>query len=183
MNPIDEYFMAKTADWKDALQHGAISVGAGLALAGAPVIASHLYNSAMKNSRYNAMLENSSDDVRQFHEQNPKKAKMMFDSLHRMSPEFAADPLVASAYMHQMVGNPEGAGKHVVEARRESMKQPDQGVLSRAMQSMAPSVGKDLASNALKPSDPYSGLAQTVHGLELEKKLDELAPQWQKHSP
>jgi hypothetical protein len=148
MNPIDEYLMAKTADeggWKAGLRNAAITTGAGLAVAGAPVAAKAIYNAVAKRSRFNNMLANN-EDLQAMHATNPAQFQLMFNSLHNMAPEYAADPLVAGAHMRKMMSNPAGAGLTLTEARSGAMKQPEQDSVTKALQGMAPNVAKDFAA-------------------------------------
>ena len=153
MNPVDEYFMTKAAaegGWGQALRNAAVHTGAGLALAGAPILASKAYNAIAKGSRFNNMLENN-EDLQAMHQQDPKRFSLMFDSLHNMSPTFASDPLVAGSYMRKMMANPANAGGVLVDARNQT-KPSDPGALVRSMQGMAPSVAKDIAATSGKAS-------------------------------
>jgi hypothetical protein len=181
MNPVDEYLMTKTAatgqagNWKPALRNAAIQAGVGLAAAGLPIAASRVYNAVNKGSRFRSMMEHN-EDLGAFAEQDPKRFAQFYDSLHKMSPEFASDPVVAGTYMRQMMSNPSGAGKVLVEARG-SMKAPPQSPFASTVSNVGQAAGKALAegmSRAPAAADPFAEQRQRVQGLELSQKEQEL---------
>lgn len=177
MNPVDEYFMAKQAmqkvadddkggkgggvgGWKQGLQQAAIHGGVGLALAGAPILASKVYHAAVKNSRYNNMLS-ANEDLQSLRDKpeeqggmGRKKFDMAFHSLHNMAPEFAADPLVAGHYMRQIANSPtEGIGGQLISARSQYLQNGgrDPARFSQSLAGMASPIASNLAATAMKP--------------------------------
>lgn len=146
-NPVDEYLdfvkEAAPSDLKPALRNAAVNVGTGLAIAGVPLLAAAGYNRAMRGSRMKSMMkfDPGLEDIRQ---QDPERFSQYFNSLHSMSPAYAADPVVASTYMRQMANYPSGAGKVLVEAR-SGMKPSPSGPLTDALQKMAPGVAKGVS--------------------------------------
>lgn len=134
INPVDEYLLLKEAangvatatsgnSWGPALRNAAIQGGVGLAVAAAPFAANAVYNAVAKRGRYNQMLEHN-EDLHAMREEDPKRFNQFYSSLHSMSPEFAGDPIVAGTYMRQMMANPSGAGKVLVEARSGAKNLP-----------------------------------------------------------
>lgn len=172
-NPVDEYLeLTKQADdggWKKRVGDAAIQTGVGLAVAGLPIAATKIYQAATKNRNFNKMLEHN-EDLHAMREQNPKGFNTFYNSLHRMNPEFAADPVVSGTYMRQMLGNPAGAGKTLVEARGE---RAGSGPLQDVFSKMAPGVGKSMTES--KEQDPLADQRKRVQGLELEAKERDLA--------
>ncbi len=149
MNPLDLYLLSKHADapqaggWGPTLRNAAIQTGVGLAVAGAPLAASHVYNAVTKRHHFNKMMEHN-EDLQAYHAQDPARFNQLFTSLHGMNPEFAADPIVAGSYMRQMAAHPAGAGKALVEARGAAKALPTHP-LSDVMKGMAPTMGKAIA--------------------------------------
>lgn len=181
MNPVDEYLMTKTAadgqpsNWKPALRNAAVHAGVGLAAAGLPIVAAKAYNAVNKGSRFRGMMEHN-EDLHALSEQDPQRFAQFYDSLHRMSPEFASDPIVAGTYMRQMLSNPSGAGKVLVEARgntKASPQSPFAATLSNVGQSASKAITEGL-SRAPAAADPFAEQRQRVQGLELGQKEHEL---------
>lgn len=103
------------------------AVGAGAAALGAGAIAAvgggvHMIYDAVTKARdfKNMLAEN--EDVAQMHAENPRAVNRMFSSLRTFAPEFTADPMVAGAYVRQMVDSPNGAPGFIsgaIDSRRK----------------------------------------------------------------
>jgi hypothetical protein len=181
MNPLDDYFMAKEAadapsggNWGPALRNAAVMTGAGLATAALPIAAGKVYNAVNKKSRFNSMM-GFNDDLHAMAEEDPKRFAQYYDSLHRMSPDFAADPIVAGTYMRQMLSNPSGAGKVLVEARGGTKNLPNSPV-GDALRGMGTPVGKSLIEGFGKPAPeetPYTKMRKDVDQTKLEMEHQE----------
>lgn len=104
---------------------GALTVGGGLAAAGAGVAAQKLYDAATKARDFRSMLE-ANPDLAQHHEEQPRLFNQMFSTLRTFNPSFSKDPLVAGNYMRQMMEDPVHAGGKVVETLdyRDKMRSP-----------------------------------------------------------
>lgn len=95
---------------KMLMQTGAV---AGVtALAGA---AKKMYDAATKSSDYKMMLDINPDLV-QAQQADPKMFNQYYNSLRRLNPTFASDPVVAGSYMRQMTEHPYNAGNVLVNA-------------------------------------------------------------------
>lgn len=87
---------------------GALAAGAGAAMAaGIGSAVSKILDAATKSHDFKSMLENN-QDLHEHYQADPKKFNLMFSTLRTMNPTFSKDPLVAGAYMRQMVMSPNG---------------------------------------------------------------------------
>ena len=120
MNPVEAFLSEHTKQaapefLTNALQHmpeqmtqGVAMGAAGAAIAGAGVGVGALYHAITKGRNFRKMLE-FNEDLAERHQGNPKYVNAAFSTLHRMNPSFAADPMVAGAYVRQMVEQPNAA--------------------------------------------------------------------------
>jgi len=123
-NPVDDYFIEKDAflgmsagKLKDVASSSAVQFGVGAAMMAAPAVAEKIYNAATKRHSYNQMLQQN-PELSYARDENPEQFNNFYNSLYRMNPQFAKDPVVAGAYMNQMAANPATAGRVVVESMR-----------------------------------------------------------------
>ncbi len=193
LNPVDEYLSKYAADpqtgWGPALRNAAVQTGVGLAVAGAPIAATKIYQAVKKRGNFNSMLENNSD-LQALHrdaQSDPAKAKQFnafYDSLHRMNPEYAADPFVAGSYMRKMTNTPATAGGVLVDARNSAKLLPS-GPLTETMRGMAGGIGKSVADGT-RPMNPEPAppapppltdndrMKQNIDDVSLQMKHDQL---------
>jgi hypothetical protein len=185
MNPIDEYIMAKEAagfgkkvgDFfkSDPGRIAAGAIGTTMATAGlmaAPTAANKVYQAATKRQRFNEMLDMNTD-LAAFKNESPEAEKQfnaMYNSLHRLSPKFARDPLVAGSYMRQMTMNPDNAGKVLVESIKghPASSMPSMGDAWRAG---AGAGGRVVGMGIERGMDPNYGAQQRLKGMELQRGL------------
>lgn len=139
-NPLDEYLEAyapqtKTANWfpgrpalqavgrnvaEGALQGGGALMAGGLA-AGLVGAAGATYRAITKKKDFQGMLQ-ANPDLQAHHEEDPAHFNRSYDSLRRMAPQFASDPLIAGHYMRKMTMNTGAlstAGGVAVEAGKD----------------------------------------------------------------
>ena len=104
---------------------GALGVAGGLAVAGAGMAAQKAYDAVTKTRDFRAMLD-ANPDLAAKHQESPRLFNQMFSTLRTMNPSFSREPIVAGAYMRQMVGDEEHAGATAVEAleHRDKMRSP-----------------------------------------------------------
>lgn len=197
MNALDEYFMEKDAFWGalgkaadraaptmgDIAKNTAVQFGVAAGMAAAAPVAAKVYNAVTKRHSYNQMLEQN-PDLADARAEDPKQFNNMYNSFHRLNPEFARDPTVSGTYMRQMVAHPEGAGKVIVESLRgrEGMGRPF-GDVMRAGQQAGQKAFSGTFSEQLKPQpepDPFGPQKQRVEQLGLQIKEHELG-QKQRH--
>ena len=131
-DPLKDYLEKKAGPWGDAASSAFRSVtspanimggmaGAArgavgaAAVAGLGVGARAIYDAATKSRDFKAMLAEN-DDVAQMHAEKPREVNRMFSTLRHYTPEFTTDPMVAGAYMRQMVGSPEGVNGFMTQA-------------------------------------------------------------------
>jgi hypothetical protein len=173
MDPVEEYLSTKQAEgpqehgWGPALRNAGIHAGATVAAAALPVAASKIYNAVTKSHHFNNMLAND-EELQEHHAQDPKRFNLMFNALHKMNPEFASDPLIASAYMKKMLGNTQAPGLVAAEARGQ-VKELPQSSISKAFTSAGPGIGNALSAGA-RQVDPLAAQAERVKALELMQK-------------
>lgn len=156
-NPIDDYLeitSQKTAGLSQAVRgyrraFGAEQLG-GLAgsatmVAGVSILAEaarRAYMAATKSLDHKLMLEVNPDLVEN-QSADPKMFSQHYNSLRRMNPHFAQDPVVAGAYMRRMSEFPHNAGSILVESLKEAPK-------SEALRNF--SAGLGIAQQAAAPS-------------------------------
>lgn len=136
-NPLDDYFKEKTAffgsgnkgqlgkTFGDIAGSTAVQFGVAAGLTAIGPVAQKITSAVTKRRSYSNMLEQN-PDLQDFREDNPKQFNNMYNSFHRINPEFASDPIVSGTYMRQMAAHPEGAGKVIVESLkgREGLGSP-----------------------------------------------------------
>lgn len=155
-NPVDDYLETKdvvsdepaavdgfrkcASEKKASFWRG---VGQSLIAGGVVIGAEALYDAAKaarhagkKQKHFKDMLRGNAD-LAQGNRDNPNMFNRHYTSLHSMNPQFAADPLVAGAYMRQMEMNPATAGNVVVESIQGASKMPRRQSMSpmQALQS------------------------------------------------
>lgn len=110
---------APARGFKHHLRDAAMAAGAAAVLGGGIAMlsgaAQKVYLAATKKSRFESMLK-SNPDLHEHQQANPQQFDEHYNSLYRMNPRFASDPVVAGAYMRQMSMHPSTAGKVVVES-------------------------------------------------------------------
>ena len=179
-NPVDEYFLEKEAfglspKLRDVAQSSAVQFGVGAALMAAPAAAQKIYQAATKRHNYNMMLEQNPELVGARAE-NPTQFNNYYNSLHRLNPTFAADPIVGGTYMRQMMNNPEAAGKVIVESMR-AFPTPSTPTFGEAWRTGAGAAAKSFGKGLERPDeqDPFAAQEQRVRGLGLDVKEHELS--------
>ena len=141
MNPVEEFFdkygHQKTAFWGDAYKslqqatsfmpeqvtQGLATAGSAALVAGAGVGISKIYGAATKARDFRKMLS-FNEDLAEQHKQNPKYINASFSTLRRMNADFSSDPMVAGAFVRQMVASPEGAFGMAGQAAQFAPKVP-----------------------------------------------------------
>lgn len=106
----------------------AAMTGAGAAaFAGLVGAAGKLYSAATKTRDFNRMLE-ANPDLHEHHQSDPAGFNRLYSALRTMAPEFAAEPLVAGAYIRRgMVNGPADYGGTIVKAREDASRGPKGG--------------------------------------------------------
>lgn len=132
-NPVDEYLTEKKAFFGKTV--GDVATGAreafsakGLGTLGAQALAvagvgmlldstRQTYMAATKNQHFKKMLE-VNPDLGEAQQQDPKMFNQYYNSLRKLNPQFAADPVVAGSYMRKMTEFPTNAGSVLVDSLR-----------------------------------------------------------------
>lgn len=86
--------LVKEAGWKDVGQGIAATIGAGIAYNLAGEIYNKVRYGVTKSKNFKTMLKENPDI-----DPKNRRVKMVFDTLHRMNPEYASDPLVAGDFV------------------------------------------------------------------------------------
>jgi hypothetical protein len=83
------------------------------------------FDAATKSRDFKSMLA-ANPDLAEKHQENPQLFNQMFSTLRTFNPAFSRDPVVAGAYMRQMVEDPAHAGMTAVEAlgHRDKLRNP-----------------------------------------------------------
>jgi hypothetical protein len=119
MDPITEFLSeygekragfagAALRSFPEQLAMGAATAGAAALVVGAGMGAKSLYDAVTKAHDFRKMLS-FNEDLAAHHAENPKYINAAFSTLRRINPEFSKDPLVAGAFVRQMVATPEAA--------------------------------------------------------------------------
>jgi hypothetical protein len=130
-NPLKVYFEKKASFGQELGQaageafsaknmaKGVVGAGAGAlaagAIAGIGAGASALHDAITKSRDFKNMLAEN-EDVAKLHAEKPRELNRMFSTLRTFAPEFTRDPMVAGAYMRQMMDSPHGVGGFVSDA-------------------------------------------------------------------
>lgn len=89
---------------------GGLGMGvAGAAVAGVGLAAQKIFDAVTKRRDFRQMLE-FNPDLQEHQASNSKMFNQAFSTIRSMNPTFSRDPLVAGAYMRQLVQNPQTAG-------------------------------------------------------------------------
>jgi hypothetical protein len=124
MNPVDEYLEKWAGSWTKPLWKQSVrpalalgAVGAGLS-AGVFVAEQGLRRgwSALTKKRDFDEMMHQNPGLREKQRRDPKMFAAFYNSLRRMNPRFAADPIVAGTYMAQMSEEPQTAGNIIVNS-------------------------------------------------------------------
>jgi hypothetical protein len=129
-NPVDEYLNMKRktaaaapvrelpkamAPFSEVIGRSAASGAAMAAGFGLAMAAGKAYQAMTKKRDFEQMMS-ANPDLKDAMRSDPKGFSRHYTALRTMNPQFAAEPVVAGAYMRQMSAYPESAGKVVVEA-------------------------------------------------------------------
>jgi hypothetical protein len=119
MNPVDEYLEKSAGLWDRSVKPGLelATIGAGLSV-GVYAAEQGLrkgWLALTKKRDFDEMLHQN-PALRAQQRKDPKMFAAYYNSLRRMNPRFAADPIVAGTYMNQMADQPQIAGKIIVES-------------------------------------------------------------------
>lgn len=184
-NPLDAYFMEKDAlgfspatagKMKDIASSSLVQFGVGAAIMAAPAVAEKIYNAATKRHSYNQMLQQN-PELSYARDENPEQFNNFYNSLYRMNPQFARDPVVAGAYMNQMAANPATAGRVVVESTRGvSTSLPSFGDAWRSgAQAGTKAFGKEYDELTHPKNDgAFAEQERRIKGMELQQKERDL---------
>lgn len=129
MNPLDEFLETEKVAFSPTMSNlgqmammGVIGAGTTAAVAGAVPAAKALYGAATKGRDFKSMLA-FDPELKELHKANPKYVNAGFNTLRRMNPDFAADPMVSSAFVKQVAyGDTQGAFGLAQEALRAAPK-------------------------------------------------------------
>lgn len=120
-NPVDEFLcMQKTAGPAEAAINPVAMALWGAAAAGVGAAASNIYQAVSKRRDFKSMME-LAPDLSEVQASNPKMFNAVYSSFRNINPTYAADPLVAGAYMRNFMDNPGTAGLAIAQ----TVKQPD----------------------------------------------------------
>lgn len=135
-NPVDDYLaLRKTAFGPLGPNFGplvtrnfqegaaqAVGQGAvGLAAAGLGVAAMKAWQAVRKRKDFRDMLEQN-PDLAAYQESDPMKFNAHYNSLRKMNPGYAEDPIIAGTMMRQMSMHPNTAGKVLMEGLESSSR-------------------------------------------------------------
>jgi hypothetical protein len=87
----------------------------GAAAVGLATAAAKIYQAANKSREFSEMME-VNPDLQEYQEQDPRKFNAHYNSLRRLNPGFAADPVISGTYMRRMSSSPQAAGTFLVES-------------------------------------------------------------------
>jgi len=139
LNPLDEYFMEKSAINFGAAAHQAgnaargvagsdvakgmaISVGATAALGMLAPAVQKVWGAMTKGRDFKEMM-GTNPDLRDIQQQDPRFFGQAYSSLRRVNPTFGGDPIIAGSYMRKMMANKDAAGLTLAQ----TVKAPDAG--------------------------------------------------------
>lgn len=181
-NPLDEYFMEKAALFGmkpetskrvgEVARDTAIQAGVVAGMSMVVPVGQKILDAVSKRHDYNQMLKQN-PDLSDLREDAPEMFDNAYTSLRRMNPEFARDPIVAGSFMRQIGGNPESAGRVIVESlkARKGLTFPFQNALNTGVAAGQRTFTGGFP-NAMYPpeEDPFAEQAQRVRGLDLSVK-------------
>lgn len=196
MNALDDYFMEKEALFgglgrmaQQAERSGprigeiagnaAIQFGVAAALAGTAPVAAKVYGAITKRHNYNQMLHQNPDlmDIRDESDASARQFNNMYNSFHRLNPQFAGDPTVSGTYMRKMMAHPEGAGNVIVESLRGVPPSPFVETLragaGAGTKAFSTGIGERMKRRK-EGVDPFAAQRQRVEGMGLEAREREL---------
>jgi hypothetical protein len=147
-NPLQEYFEKKAGFGQELGQaageafsaknmaKGVVGAGAGAlaagAIAGIGAGAHALHDAITKSRDFRSMLQEN-EDVAQMHAEKPRELNRMFSTLRTFAPQFTSDPMVAGAYMRQMMNSPEGVNGFMANALDAHKKITSTGSVGQEM--------------------------------------------------
>jgi hypothetical protein len=125
----------KEASARKVMQNFATGVGnatmagvggaiASAAVTGVAMGAQKAYQALTRERDMRNMLE-ANAELAEHHQSNPKGFNLAYNSLRAMNPEFAADPVIAGAYMRKAMENPGVAGGIFGELGLQSKRTPN----------------------------------------------------------
>ena len=173
---IPQWMSNVTQHLPEQAAQAAATAGVGAAVMGVGVGMHALYQAAMKGRNFRKMLEFNEDLAAQ-HQENPKYVNAAFSTLHRMNSSFSSDPMVAGAYVRQMVADPNAA---FGQAGLAAGYAPRPGAIQEAAlggvrsgNSQSDTMGRQVENERMKSIFKTLGDRQKVRGSEREMETNE----------